>query len=74
MGRPEALALLKRCLLEAPSTRAIEAVPPIADADCVVLLGRIARAQSEFADAALHALEAIPHPLAARISERLGQE
>jgi hypothetical protein len=74
MGRPEALPLLKRCLREAPSTRAVEAVPPIADADCVVLLGRIARAPSEFADAALHALEAIPHPLAARISERLGQE
>jgi hypothetical protein len=71
MGRPEARPLLKQALRQAPSMRVIEAVPPIADEECVVLLGRIARASPDLAGAALDAIEAIQHPLAARVSERL---
>ena len=72
MGRPEAAPLLKQALRQAPSQRVIEAMPPIADEECVVLLGRIARTSPpDLAAAARHALEAVEHPLAARLLERL---
>jgi len=72
LGRPESCPPLKRLLTEAPSTRVIEAVPPIADEECVVLLGRIARsAPPELAAAARDALDATEHPLAARLLDRL---
>jgi HEAT repeat protein len=72
LGRPESCPSLKRLLTEAPSTRVIEAVPPVADEECVVLLGRIARsASSELAAAARDALDATEHPLAAKLLERL---
>jgi hypothetical protein len=60
MGRPEAAPLLKHALRQAPSVPAIEAVAPVADEECVVLLGRLA-------------LEAVEHPLAARLLERMRQ-
>ncbi len=72
LGCAEALPLLKRTLREAPSLRVIEAVPPIADEECVVLLGRIAgAAPPDLAAAARDALEAVEHPRAARLLERL---
>ena len=71
MGRPEARPLLKQALREAPSPPVIEAVPPVADEECVVLLGRLASASSELSAAALDALEAIQHPLAERLSAHL---
>ena len=46
----------------------IEAAVSVADEECVVLLGRIARTAPAFADAALEALESIDHPRAAAIA------
>jgi hypothetical protein len=67
-GRAEGLPLLKRLLIETPSARVIDAVPQIADEECVVQLGRIARSASrDLAAAARDALEASEHPRAARL-------
>jgi hypothetical protein len=72
LGRPESLSPLKRRLTESPSTRVIEAIPPIADEECIVLLGRLARSASpELAAVARDALDATEHPLAARLLDRL---
>ncbi|HEY2620216.1 MAG TPA: HEAT repeat domain-containing protein [Acetobacteraceae bacterium] len=71
MGHAEAAPLLKQALREAASRHVIEAIPPIADDECIVLLGRTARASPDMAVAALDALEAIEAPLAARLLERL---
>jgi hypothetical protein len=72
MGRPEAAPLLKQALRRAASQLVIKAIPPIADEECVVLLGRIARASPpDIAAAAEDALEAVEHPLAARLLECL---
>ena len=74
MGRPEAAPLLKHALRQAPSSRVIEAVAPVADEECVVLLGRLVRgAPEDLAAAARDALEAAEHPLAARLLERMRQ-
>ena len=74
MGRPEAAPLLRHALRQAPSVHVIEAVAPVADEECVVLLGRLARgAQEDLAAAARAALEAAEHPLAARLLERSRQ-
>jgi HEAT repeat protein len=67
MGRPEARAVLTRLLRDQPSSAVIEAVTTIADDECLVLLGRIARGAGDLAPAALEALEAIAHPRAERI-------
>jgi hypothetical protein len=64
MGRSESLALLRRRLREAPSAEVIAAVVPVADEDCIVLLGRIVRVSPSLADAALDALDSIDHPRA----------
>ena len=72
MGRLEGAPLLKQALRQAPSHEVIEAVRPIADEECVVLLGRIARGPAhDLAVAARAALEAVEHPLATRLLERL---
>jgi hypothetical protein len=67
LGRVEGRSLLKRELLRAPTPRVIEGVVPIADDDCIVALGKIARSASGLADAARDALGASEHELAARI-------
>ena len=67
MGRREARPALTRLLRDAPSAEVIDGVAPIADEDCVVLLGRIARSQPPLARAALEALETIEHPRARQI-------
>ena len=72
LGRPEGAQSLKQALRLAPSSQVIEAVPPVADEECVVLLGRIARGSSQGLDvAACASLDAVEHPLAARLLERL---
>jgi HEAT repeat protein len=67
MGRREARPALARLLRDAPSLEVIDAIPTIADEDCVVLLGRIVRTQPTLAGAALDALEMIDHPRARQI-------
>lgn len=69
MGRSEIRALLMRYLRQDPSAELIDAVVPIADEECVVLLGRIARAAPDLAEAALDALGAADHPRAQKIED-----
>jgi len=57
MGRIEARPILKSLLRDDPSDEAIDAVSSIADEECAVLLGRIARSGSVLADAAFISLE-----------------
>jgi HEAT repeat protein len=57
MGRIEARPILKSLLEDDPSEDVIDAVSSIADEECLVLLGRIARSSSALADAALNSLE-----------------
>ena len=68
MGRVEARRILKSLLRDAPSEDVIDAVSSIADEECAVLLGRIARSRSALADAALISLENIDHPRAVAIA------
>jgi hypothetical protein len=73
MSRPEALPVLKRALRAAPNAQVIAAVPPIADEECIVVLGRLARGPAkELAAAAIEALETVEHPVAKRLLEQLG--
>jgi hypothetical protein len=71
MGRSEVRSLLVRHLREAPTAELIDAVAAVADEECVVLLGRIARDIAELREAALDALEAVDDPLAAKITAGL---
>jgi len=64
LGRREARPALVRLLRDAPTGEIIDAIPKIADEDCVIILGRIARTQPALADAARDALETIDHPRA----------
>jgi HEAT repeat protein len=73
MGRPEARVVLRRLLRDQPSPAVIEAVTTIADDECLVLLGRIARRAGDLAPAALEALEATAHPRAERIVAAIRQ-
>jgi hypothetical protein len=68
MGRIEARPILKSLLRRDPSEDAIDAVSSIADEECAVLLGRIARSGSVLADAALISLENIDHARALAIA------
>jgi hypothetical protein len=67
LGRPEARAALVGLLRDAPSADVIDAIIAVADEECVILLGRIARTVPDLADAACDALEAIDHPRAAQV-------
>jgi HEAT repeat protein len=71
LGQPEARAALIQLLREQPSEAVIEAITAIADEECVILLGRIARTLPDLADAAREALEAIDHPRAAQVLARI---
>lgn len=66
LGRQEGKRMLVDRLQNAPSAEAIDAIVPLANANCVVLLARIARRRPALAAVALHALEQIDHPLAAK--------
>jgi hypothetical protein len=72
MGRNEVRPLLARYLREEPSTQIIDAVAPVANEECIVLLGRIARTMPGLSAAALDALDAIDHPRALRIAAEIG--
>jgi HEAT repeat protein len=72
MGRNEVRPLLARYLREEPSAELIDAVSPIADEECVILLGRIARTMPDLSQAALEALDSIDHPRASRIAAEIG--
>jgi hypothetical protein len=71
LGRRDMLPALIEMLRRAPTAEVIEAVTPIADEDCVVLLARMVRTKPDLADAALDALETIDHPRAAQLLPRL---
>jgi HEAT repeat protein len=68
MGRIEARLILKGLLRDAPTEEVIDATSSIADEECAVLLGRIARSGSVLADAALAGLENADHARAATIA------
>jgi hypothetical protein len=71
MGRHEVRPLLARYLREEPSAELIDAVSAIADEECVILLGRIARTLPDLSQAALDALDSIDHPRASRIAAEI---
>jgi len=68
MGRGEARPALLRLLREAPSPAVVDAAIAVADEECLVILGRIARTQPDLADAALAALDSAESPRAATIA------
>ena len=72
MGRNEVRPLLARYLREEPSAQLIDAVGPVADEECIILLGRIARTMPDLMAAALDALDATDHPRALRIAVEIG--
>jgi HEAT repeat protein len=67
MGRHEARQALNRLLRDAPSLEVIEAIPAIADEDCIILLSRLLRTRPGLASVARDALEIIDHPRARQI-------
>ncbi len=72
IGRNEARPMLTKLLREEPSEEVIQAVSSIADEECMVQLGRIARTQPGLSDAALDALEDIDQPRANAIATAVG--
>jgi hypothetical protein len=68
MGRIEARPILTSLLRTEPSEEVIDAVSSIADDECMVLLGRIARSAPDLSAAALSTLEGIDHPRASAIA------
>ena len=71
LGRAEARPVLLRLLQDHPSSEIVDAIVAVADEDCVVLLGRIARLAPDQAGAMLDALDAIDHPLARTVADSL---
>jgi hypothetical protein len=67
MGRPDGRPWLLRLLTQQPDADLLAAIAAIADDECTVLLGRIARAHTALHDAALEALESIETPRAAAV-------
>jgi len=68
IGRIEARPMLARLLRDEPSEEVIDAVSSIADEECMVQLGRIARTEPALSDAAINALEDIDQPRANAIA------
>jgi hypothetical protein len=68
MGRIEARPVLVKLLREQPSDEVIDAVSSVADEECMIQLGRIARTEPILADAALDALDGADHPRANAIA------
>jgi hypothetical protein len=71
MGRREALPTLTRLLREDPCAAVIDAVATVADEDCVILLGRIARTRPDLAELIEDNLAVIAHPRARQLLESL---
>jgi hypothetical protein len=72
MGRNEVRPHLARYLREEPSAQLIDAIAPVADEECIILLGRIVRTMPDLSAAALDALNSIDHPRALRIAAEIG--
>jgi HEAT repeat protein len=68
IGRIEARPMLAKLLRDEPSEEVIDAVSSIADEECMVQLGRIARTEPALSEAALNALEDIDQPRATAIA------
>ena len=68
MARGEARPSLLRLLREAPSAAVIDSITAVADEECLVILGRIARTRPVLADAALVALDSIGSSRAVKIA------
>ena len=68
IGRIEARPMLANLLRGAPSEEVIDAVSSVADEECIILLGRIARSTSALSDFALNTLESIDHHRASAIA------
>jgi HEAT repeat protein len=68
IGRIEARPMLAKLLRDEPSEEIIDAVSSIADEECMVQLGRIARIEPALSDVALNALEDIDQPRAKAIA------
>ena len=66
-GRLEARPLLLRLLHEAPTEAVVAALAGVADEECLILLGRLARRVPALAGAVTDALEANDHPDAATL-------
>jgi hypothetical protein len=71
MGRPQARGMLTKLLRDAPGADVIGAIATIADEECMVVLGRIARTKPELSTTVCRALEEIDHPRADAIAARL---
>jgi hypothetical protein len=67
MGRSEVPTLLVGYLREEPTAELVDAITPVADEECVVLLGRVARSTPHLSECAVEALHAIDHPRADKI-------
>jgi HEAT repeats len=67
LGWRGARPALMRLLREAPSVDIIDAIANIADEDCIIVLGRIARTRPALSDAARDALAMIDHPRARQV-------
>jgi hypothetical protein len=63
--------MLAKLLRDEPSEEVIDAVSSIADEECMVQLGRIARTEPALSDAALNALEDIDQPRANAIAAKI---
>lgn len=68
MGRIEARPVLVKLLRAQPSEEVIDAVSAVADEECMIQLGRIARTEPTLAGAVLDALEGTDHPRAETIA------
>jgi HEAT repeat protein len=68
MGRTEARPTLLRLLQVAPSAAVIDSISAVADEECLVILGRIARKRPDLADAALAALDSVGSARAVKIA------
>jgi hypothetical protein len=52
----------------------IDAIAPLADEECVILLGRVAGAVPDLSGAVLNALDAIDHPRAEKIANAIREK
>jgi hypothetical protein len=68
MGRAEVRALLVGYLRAEPSVELVDAIAPIADDECIILLGRVARTEPGFSEAALDALLSIGNTRADQVA------
>jgi hypothetical protein len=74
LRRSEVRPLLVRFLREKPSPEIIDAIAPIADEECIILLGRVARARPDLSEAVRDALDTIDHPRAEKIAAQIRME